>query len=41
VLREHLKLFQGSTLNELVSTSIEQGTLVVLMWRGEEEEASV
>jgi hypothetical protein len=33
VLREHLMLFRGCTLNELVSASIEQRMCVVLAWR--------
>jgi hypothetical protein len=33
VLHEHFMLFQGYTLNELVSASIEQEMLVMLIWR--------
>jgi hypothetical protein len=33
VLREHLTLFWGYTLNEIVSASIESRTCVVLTWR--------
>jgi hypothetical protein len=33
MLHEHFMLFQGYTLNELVSASIEQEMLVMLIWR--------